>query len=129
MLLFNLLIAIFSNTYEEMSKRSNMEYALIVYGDYYAQKFEKKYSFMVSLPPPFNILTCIFFPIMIFFSKTPKIHNFFLITVHFCFVLLPCYCLFLVFGIISIPFSYIKILFDIFKLESKATEISSKLRI
>ena len=51
-ILLSLLVAILSNTYNQIMERTNMEYANILYQSYQDYKFHKYYGALLLFPPP-----------------------------------------------------------------------------
>lgn len=64
--MINLLIAILTKTYSEITERSNVEYALILYEEYRISKLDKDYSLLIAFPPPLNAFSVVLMPLLLF---------------------------------------------------------------
>jgi hypothetical protein len=64
-ILMNLLIAILSNTFVLISKRSKLEQAAILYENYKDKRVDRYYSAIIIFPAPFNMMTFVFIPIIL----------------------------------------------------------------
>jgi hypothetical protein len=107
-IILNLLVAIMSNTYSSIYENSNMEYAIIVYDDFYYLKFHKKFSSIIAytnIISPISLLSTFF---VVFSIKKRKLVNNYLITFgYFIFYLLPILAVFMALNLICVPFAWI----------------------
>lgn len=111
--LLNILVAILSNTYQTINQRSTLENASILYENYLLRKPDKYHSALLALPPPFNMVTAIFSPFLIFF-KSYKLNQISLL-IGFSIYIIPSIFLFLSANlIIMIPLCWLKYVFFIF---------------
>ena len=110
-ILFNLLIAILSNTYTNMIEKGNMEYGYVLYQNKKYKKYDKKYGALILFPAPLNLFLV---PFIFNYLKNPnEFLNMLLVKFGYILMLLLFSILFIVINCIIIPFSWIKILFEI----------------
>ena len=65
-LLLNLIIAILTSDFYEVSERGGLENAKNLYFNYQMRKPDKYYSLLTSLAPPFNLLIVFFSPFLLY---------------------------------------------------------------
>ena len=70
----NLLIALLSNIYEQITSESDAEYRAVLNNYYIKYSWDNTYGFFILLPPPLNIVNIIFMPI--YFLKKDKSEEF-----------------------------------------------------
>ncbi|KAL4472309.1 hypothetical protein ABPG72_011670 [Tetrahymena utriculariae] len=112
-IMINLLIAILTTTYSQITQRSSVEYALILFEEYYLGKFDKNYSLLIAFPPPINFFQLLF-SWALFFQKLININQFFQ-KIGYSLLLLVVYALFISINIVLIPFAWFKMIFTIIK--------------
>ena len=105
----NILIAILSNVYESVQKKSGLEIALMIasYNEFQNPK-EKTMNSLVLLPSPFNVLAFILSPLIIF--KRSKTLNATVLKFGYSSLLFCLTCLFLFSHMVILPLSWLLVL-------------------
>jgi len=109
-IMINLLIAILTKTYSDITKRSSVEYALIMYENYRVKKLDKDYSVLIAFPPPLTGLSVIFMPLLIF-----KRFDLNALTMKFGYTLILAafFVVFFIVNILIVPFTWFKMIFSL----------------
>ncbi|KAL4429104.1 hypothetical protein ABPG74_015132 [Tetrahymena malaccensis] len=110
-IMINLLIAILTTTYSQITQMSSVEYALILFEEYYIGKFDKNYSLLIAFPPPINFFQLLFSWVL-FFQKLININQVFQ-KIGYTLLLLVVYALFISINIVLVPFTWFKMIFTI----------------
>jgi len=105
----NLIIAVLNNTYNKFSEIGSIFQYLQIYEVNKTHGFDKRYSAMISNPPPFNFFSIIS-SFYLIYSKSEKLNDFLLKGSFFVFSFFPGILIFLLCNIILIPFAWIYIL-------------------
>lgn len=111
-LLLNLIIAILSSDFTEVSERGNLENANTLYFHYHIRKPDKYYSLLTSLAPPLNVLVLVFLPFLLYKrnSKLNKIGT----MIGFLFYSVIFVTLYTVFNVaLVIPLCYTRLFFTL----------------
>ncbi|EWS72874.1 transmembrane protein, putative (macronuclear) [Tetrahymena thermophila SB210] len=114
-IMINLLIAILTTTYSQITQRSSVEYALILFEEYFIGKFDKNYSLLIAFPPPFNLFQLLFSWVL-FFQKLVNINQVFQM-IGYTLLLLIVYAVFISINVILVPLAWFKMIFTIIKHE------------
>ena len=109
-MLLNFLIAILSNTYSILNNVKNGLYLKNVISLRQVYNYDKYYASIVSMPPPFGILTFITVPFVIYWKS--KLLNKILLIIEYSMIGVSAVVIFICFWIIMAPFAYLLILFD-----------------
>lgn len=109
-MLLNFLIAILSNTYSILNNVKNGLYLKNVISLRQVYNYDKYYASIVSMPPPFGILTFITVPFVIYWKS--KLLNKILLIIEYSIIGVSAVVIFICFWIIMTPFAYLLILFD-----------------
>jgi hypothetical protein len=76
--MLNLLIAVLSNRYEQLSPQAQADYVCIVYQSYLQSRCDSDFGSLVIAPAPFNFLTLPALPLYLLYpQKAPRINSFF----------------------------------------------------
>lgn len=109
-MLLNFLIAILSNTYSMLNEVKNGLYLKNVIGLRQVYNYDKYYSSIVYMPPPFGILTFVMVPFIIY-CKSKKLNKIMLI-IEYSMIGVSAIIIFVCCCLIMTPFAYLIILFD-----------------
>ena len=110
-ILFNLLIAILSNTYAKMIERGTMEYGHILYSTKNLKKYNKNYGALVIFPYP---IIFFLYPLIFNYLRRGNLTCNLLVTkIGYFLILLIFTSLFILCNMILIPISWIKICMQI----------------
>ena len=103
----NLMIALLTNVYGEISARIDATHRSILVNFHHIFEWNKTYGYLIFLPPPFNIITILVAPFMLLIRSEKACGNYCKIT-FLIFVVFPMFLIFLVYSIFLIPFCWIK---------------------
>lgn len=107
-LLFNLIVSIINNFYDNVKTTSDAESSSILVLEHEKMKWDKKYGLLNFLPPPFNIISLPFCIILLFTGEKAKKWNLIFSKMLYCLIALIIFLILLVIGLISYPFAIIK---------------------
>lgn len=108
--MINLLIAILTKTYSDITKRSSVEYALIMYENYRVKKLDKDYSLLIAFPPPLTCLSIVFMPLLLI-----KRFNLNAAAIKFGYMLILAifFAVFFLVNQLIVPFTWLKMIFSL----------------
>ena len=92
-ILLKLLIAIYTDIYENFVHRVDAEYNSNLINYYNRYRWNSKYGILILLPPPFTYLTLMFAPFVIF-SRNPEKWNNLFSRIVFIIYVIPQFCIF-----------------------------------
>lgn len=120
-MLINLLIAVLSNVYDELSKQVDASHRAILINYYENIKWNKYFGYTILLPNPLNIVNLFTLPIQIIFgfNKTNKQKTFnkILCKIYYSIFYFPfILVIFVIYSLIIFPFCYLKCVFLCIKL-------------
>lgn len=123
-ILFNLLIAILSNTYCKMIERGNMEYGHILYKTKRNKKYNKNYGGLILFPSPINFL--LYFSLFNYLlSNNQRINNL-IVKIGYSFILILFTLVFIITHLVLIPASWLKVFYDIIFLKYRLNKAEKK---
>jgi hypothetical protein len=106
-ILMNLLIAVLSNRYDELSPQANADYASLMYIYYSSTRFTPIYGALVLFPPPWNAVLVPFVPLF-FFKRTAEKAGFYLEHISYLLLLVFTLLLFTLLNLALVPYVYCK---------------------
>lgn len=77
--LINLLIATLVESYSNVTKEADSRHRATLIGYWNRWKWDDQYGYLIFMPPPFNMISLIFLPVMLFINKSLMIKLNFLI--------------------------------------------------
>lgn len=123
-ILFNLLIAILSNTYAKMIERGTMEYGHILYAAKNLKKYNKNYGALVIFPYPINFFI---YPLIFNYMRRGNLTCNLLVTeIGYFLILLIFTSVFILCNIVLIPISWIKICLQIILMKYRLNKNEKK---
>ena len=105
----NLIIAVLNNTYNKFHELGSIFQSLQIYEVNKTHGFDKRYSAMISSPPPFNFISIISGFFLITF-RSEKLNDVLLKSSFYFFSFIPSCILFLLCNLALIPFAWVYIL-------------------
>lgn len=108
-ILLNLLIAVLSSRYNEISPQANADYASLMYTYYSSSRFTPVYGALVLFPAPWNCILVPFIPLF-FFKRTAYKASYYLVHVSYLLQLAVTVLIFTLLNLALIPVVYCKIL-------------------
>lgn len=128
-LMLNLLIAILSSTYAQLEDKKLVLYINEILKLRSTLEYDKRCSSLVSTFPPWNVITLLFMPFLLFFRKPVKLNSI-LFHIEYLPMLLLLFTAYLTMNAIIMPFAYLKGIFVCLQLVFKRnmeTSISFRL--
>lgn len=106
-ILLNLLIAVLSSRYEELSPQANADYVSLMFTYYSSSRFTPVYGALVLFPVPWNAVMVPFIPFF-FFKRTAYKATFYLSHLSYVVLLAFTVLIFSLYNLMLIPVAYIK---------------------
>ena len=110
-ILFNLLIAILSNTYSKMIERGSVEYGYILYMTKKLKKYNKQYGALILFPAPLH--APLFLLTINYMKDSNQSCNALVVKIGYIFILIIFLLIFSICNLILIPLCWIKVIFEI----------------
>ena len=108
-LLINLLIALLSNVYQELSRVVEASHRAVLIQYFRIYKWDKNYGFLIFLTSPFNLINFLVLPFTFFSSKEdlPKT-NLSICKVYYVLYLIPIVLIYMIYSFVLLPFCFLK---------------------
>lgn len=103
----NILIAIISNVYSEISTRGESEHRTVLISFYKKWCWDPKYGFLIFLPPPFTYISIILCPLFLISRDTTALNNRLCKIFYFIYAI-PQFLVFLTYNLLYLPLLYIR---------------------